>query len=139
MKFMIIVKATAESEGGVMPTTDQLTAMGNFNEEMAKAGILRGGEGLHPTSNSARVIFKDGQRSVVEGPFNEAGLMAGFWILEVASRDVALGWMMKCPNPYPGDGNVEIRQIFSADDFGDALTPEDRAREERLRTQGALT
>jgi hypothetical protein len=133
MKFMIIVKATPESEAGVMPTTEELTAMGNFNEELVKAGVMRDGDGLHPTSNAARVVFKDGQRSVVKGPFHEPNLIAGYWILECKDMDEAIGWMMRAPNPYRHDGNVEIRQFFSAEDFGEAFTPDLREQEERLR------
>jgi len=133
MKFMILVKATKESEAGVMPTTEEFTAMGNFNEELAKAGILRAAEGLHPTSSSVRIQFTGGQRTVVEGPFAEPGLLAGFWIIEVGSRQDAIDWMMRVPNPYRGDGAVEIRQVFSAEDFGEALTPGVRAQEERIR------
>ncbi len=137
MKFMIIVKASAESEAGVMPSTELLSAMGNFNEEMVKAGIMKAGEGLHPTSNAARIVFKDGKRSVVEGPFNEPNITSGFWIIETPTRQAAIDWMLRAPNPYPADGNLEIRQIFTTDDFGDAATPEIRAQEDRLRAETA--
>jgi hypothetical protein len=140
MKFMVIVKATADSEAGVMPTQQQLAEMGQFNEELVKAGVLLAGEGLHPTSRGARIVFEGDKRSVVDGPFAESKeLIAGFWIIEVSSKEEAVEWMRRCPNPYNGkDGNIEIRQIFTADDFGDALTPELRAQEERLRAESAL-
>jgi hypothetical protein len=139
MKFMVIVKATADSEAGVMPTEQQLAEMGRFNEELVKAGVLLAGEGLHPTSRGARIVFDGEQRSVVDGPFSETKeLIAGFWIIEVSSKQEAIEWMRRCPNPYNnGRGDIEIRQIFTAEDFGDALTPELRAQEERLREQAA--
>ena len=139
MKFMVIVKATADSEAGVMPTEQQLAKMGHFNEELVKAGVLLAGEGLHPTSRGARIVFDGEQRSVVDGPFTESKeLVAGFWIIEVSSKQEAIEWMRRCPNPYKGGrGDIEIRQIFTAADFGDALTPELRAQEERLREQAA--
>ena len=139
MKFMVIVKATADSEAGVMPTEQQLAEMGRFNEELVKAGVLLAGEGLHPTSRGARIVFDGEQRSVVDGPFTESKeLVAGFWIIEVSSKQEAIEWMRRCPNPYNGGrGDIEIRQIFTAEDFGDALTPELRAQEERLRAQAA--
>jgi hypothetical protein len=139
MKFMVIVKATADSEAGVMPTKQQLAEMGRFNEELVKAGVLLAGEGLHPTSRGARIVFDGEQRSVVDGPFSESKeLVAGFWIIEVSSKQEAIEWMRRCPNPYNGGrGDIEIRQIFTAEDFGDALTPELRAQEERLREQAA--
>ena len=141
MKFMVIVKATADSEAGVMPTRQQLAEMGQFNEELVKAGVLLAGEGLHPTSRGARIVFDGDSRSVVDGPFTESKeLIAGFWIIEVSSRQEAIEWMRRCPNPYNGGrGDIEIRQIFAAEDFGDALTPELREQEERRRAQaGAL-
>lgn len=139
MKFMVIVKATADSEAGVMPTEQQLAEMGRFNEELVKAGVLLAGEGLHPTSRGARIVFDGEQRSVVDGPFTESKeLVAGFWIIEVSSKQEAIEWMRRCPNPYNGGrADIEIRQIFAAEDFGDALTPELRAQEERLRDQAA--
>jgi len=139
MKFMVIVKATADSEAGVMPTEQQLAEMGRFNEELVKAGVLLAGEGLHPTSRGARIVFDGEQRSVVDGPVSESKeLVAGFWIIEVSSKQEAIEWMRRCPNPYNGGrGDIEIRQIFTAEDFGDALTPELRAQEERLREQAA--
>jgi hypothetical protein len=139
MKFMVIVKATPDSEAGVMPTQQQLAEMGQFNEELVKAGVLLAGEGLHPTSRGARIVFDGDKRAVVDGPFAESKeLIAGFWIIEVSSRQEAIEWMKRCPNPYGGgSGDIEIRQIFSAEDFGDALTPELREQEERRRAQAA--
>jgi hypothetical protein len=133
MKFMIIVKASAESEAGVMPSTELMTAMMAFNEEMAKAGVMKDGDGLHPTSNATRILYKDGKKSMVKGPFHEPNLMAGYWIIEAKDMDDAIGWMMKAPNPYPGDGNLEIRQFFGPEDFGEAMTTELREMEDRLR------
>ena len=138
MKFMVIVKATKESEAGVMPSTEMLTAMGNFNEELVKAGVLLAGEGLHPSSNGARVRFSGTSRTVVDGPFTETKeLIAGFWILQVRSREECIEWVKRCPNPMLGPSEIEIRQVFDADDFGEALTPELRAQEERMRAAGA--
>jgi hypothetical protein len=116
-----------------------MAEMGRFNEELVKAGVLLAGEGLHPTSRGARIVFDGEQRSVVDGPFSESKeLVAGFWIIEVSSKQEAIEWMRRCPNPYNGGrGDIEIRQIFTAEDFGDALTPELRAQEERLREQAA--
>jgi hypothetical protein len=137
MKFMVIVKANADTEAGVMPTQQQLAEMGQFNEELVKAGVLLAGEGLHPSSRGARIVFDGDKRSVVDGPFTESKeLIAGFWIIEVSSKQEAIEWMRRCPNPYNGgSGDIEIRQIFSAEDFGDALTPELREQEERRRAQ----
>jgi hypothetical protein len=137
MKFMVIVKANADTEAGVMPTQQQLAEMGQFNEELVKAGVLLAGEGLHPTSRGARIVFEGDRRTVVDGPFAESKeLIAGFWIIEVSSKQEAIEWMRRCPNPYNGGrGDIEIRQIFAAEDFGDALTPELRAQEERRREQ----
>jgi hypothetical protein len=139
MKFMVIVKATADSEAGVMPTHEQLAEMGKFNEELVKAGVMLAGEGLHPTSRGARIVFDGDKRTVADGPFTESKeLVAGFWIIEVSSKQEAIEWMRRCPNPYGGgSGDIEIRQIFSAEDFGDALTPELREQEERLRELAA--
>jgi hypothetical protein len=139
MKFMVIVKANADTEAGVMPTHQQLAEMGQFNEELVKAGVLLAGEGLHPSSRGARIVFDGDKRSVVDGPFTESKeLIAGFWIIEVSSKQEAIEWMRRCPNPYNGgSGDIEIRQIFSAEDFGDALTPELREQEERRRAQAA--
>lgn len=139
MKFMVIVKGTADSEAGVMPTQQQLADMGQFNEELVKAGVLLAGEGLHPTSRGARIVFDGDKRSVVDGPFTESKeLIAGFWIIEVSSKQEAIEWMKRCPNPYAGgQGDIEIRQLFEAEDFGAELTPELRAQEERRREQVA--
>jgi hypothetical protein len=139
MKFMVIVKANAASEAGIMPSQQQLAEMGQFNEELVKAGVLLAGEGLHPTSKGARIVFDGDTRSVVDGPFTESKeLVAGFWIIEVSSKQEAIEWMRRCPNPYNGGrGDIEIRQIFAAEDFGAELTPELRAQEERRREQVA--
>jgi hypothetical protein len=136
MKFMVMVKATKESEAGVMPSQDLLTAMGNYNEQLVKAGIMVAGEGLHPSSKGARVRFSGTQRSVVDGPFAETKeLVAGFWIWQCKSLEEAIEWVKRCPNPMLSDSEIEIRQIFSAEDFGEAFTPELREQEERLRRQ----
>jgi hypothetical protein len=138
MKFMVIVKATKESEAGVMPSTEMLTAMGNYNEELVKAGVLLAGEGLHPSSNGARVRFSGTSRTVIDGPFTETKeLIAGFWLLQVRSKEECIEWVKRCPNPMEGESEIEIRQVFDADDFGEALTPELRAQEERMRAAGA--
>jgi hypothetical protein len=139
MKFMVIVKANAASEAGIMPSQQQLAEMGQFNEELVKAGVLLAGEGLHPTSKGARIVFDGDTRSVVDGPFTESKeLVAGFWIIEVSSKQEAIEWMRRCPNPYNGGrGDIEIRQLFEAEDFGAELTPELRAQEERRREQVA--
>jgi hypothetical protein len=138
MKFMVIVKATKESEAGVMPSTEMLTAMGNFNEELVKAGVLLAGEGLHPSSKGARVRFSGTSRTVIDGPFTETKeLIAGFWLLQVRSKEECIEWVKRCPNPMEGTSEIEIRQVFDADDFGEALTPELRAQEERMRAAGA--
>jgi hypothetical protein len=140
MKFMVIVKANAASEAGIMPSQQQLAEMGQFNEELVKAGVLLAGEGLHPTSKGARIVFDGDTRSVVDGPFTESKeLVAGFWIIEVSSKQEAIEWMRRCPNPYNGGrGDIEIRQLFEAEDFGAELTPELRAQEERRREQVAV-
>ena len=136
MRFMAIVKATKESEAGVMPSPELFTAMGDFNEELVKAGVMLAGEGLHPSSKGARVKFKGDTRTIVDGPFTETKeLIAGFWLLQVRSKAEAIEWMKRCPNPSGEEGEIELRQVFDADDFGDALPPEERAREERLRAQ----
>jgi hypothetical protein len=133
MRFMVIVKASKDSEAGVMPSTGLLTAMGKFNEEMAKAGVMQAGEGLHPTSKGARIKYT-GKRAVTHGPFPVTGdLVAGFWLIETRSLDEAIGWMKRAP--FDSGAEIEIRQVFSADDFGEALTPELREQEERLRAQ----
>jgi hypothetical protein len=136
MRFMVIVKASKESEAGVMPSTELLTAMGKFNEEMVKAGMMQAGEGLHPTSRGARVKYTGGQGSVSRGPFKLTGdLIAGFWLVETGSLDEAIDWMKRAP--FDGDAEIEIRQVFSPDDFGEALTPELRENEARLRARAA--
>ena len=136
MRFMVMVKATKDSEAGVMPDEKLLADMGRFNEELVKAGVMQAGEGLHPSSKGSRVKFsKDGKRTVVDGPFAETKeLVAGFWIWKVKSRQEALDWMKRCPSPFPGqECEVELRQIFEAEDFGAEFTPELRAQEERTR------
>jgi hypothetical protein len=139
MKFMIIVKASKASEAGEMPGTELLTAMGNYNEELSKAGILLAAEGLHPSSKGARVRFSGKDRTVTDGPFAEPKeLVAGFWLWEVGSLKEAIDWVKRCPNPHDEDSDIEIRQVFSAEDFGDALTPELRDQEERLRAEAEL-
>jgi hypothetical protein len=136
MRFMIIVKATADSEAGIMPTTEMLEAMGRYNEELVNAGVMQAGEGLAPSSKGARVRFSGTERTVVDGPFMETKeLIAGFWIWKVKSRDEAIAWVKRCPNPMPGDSEIEIRQIFETEDFGAELTPELREQEERLRAR----
>jgi hypothetical protein len=136
MRFMAMVKATADSEAGVMPSEDLLAAMNAYNEELVKAGVMLAGEGLHPSSKGARVRFEGDQRTVIDGPFTETKeLVAGFWILECKSREEALEWIKRCPNPMEGTSEIELRQVFEAEDFGDALTPELRESEERLRAQ----
>jgi hypothetical protein len=134
MRFMVLIKADEDSEAGVMPSERLLTEMTAFNEELAKAGVLLGGEGLHPSSRGARVLFSGDKRTVVDGPFTEAKeLIAGYWLLELKSMEEAIEWVKRIPNPDGRDGEVEIRQVFEADDFGDALTPELREAERRLR------
>ena len=136
MKFMVIVKASAESEAGVMPSEQLLTEMGGFNESLVKAGVLLAGEGLHPSSKGVRVRFSGKERTVIDGPFAETKeLIAGFWLLQVKSREEAIEWIKRAP--FDGGTEIEIRQIFEAEDFGEALTPELRAQEERLRAQSA--
>jgi hypothetical protein len=136
MRFMVIVKASRDSEAGVMPSTELLAAMGKFNEEMAKAGVIEAGEGLHPTVKGARVKYAGGQSTVSRGPFNlTSDLVAGFWVIKTKSLDEAIGWMKRAP--FDGGSEIEIRQVFSPEDFGAALTPELREQEERLRAQAA--
>jgi hypothetical protein len=136
MKFIILVKATKDSEAGVMPSEKLLTDMGKYNEELVKAGIMLAGEGLHPSSKGARVRFSGTKRTVVDGPFTETKeLVAGFWLWQVNSLAEAIEWVKRCPNPMLEDSEIEIRQIFEAEDFGAALTPELREQEERLREQ----
>jgi hypothetical protein len=136
MRFMVIVKASKDSEAGVMPSEKMLAEMTKFNEDMAKAGIMLAGEGLHPSSKGARVRFSGRNRTVIDGPFAETKeLIAGFWIIQVNSLQEAIEWMKRCPNPHNEDSEIEIRQIFEAEDFGAEFTPELREREERLRAQ----
>jgi hypothetical protein len=136
MRFMVIVKADSNSEAGVMPSTELLTAMGKFNEEMVKAGVMLAGEGLHPSSKGARVGYAGKERSVSRGPFGLTGdLVSGFWLIEAKSLDEAIDWMKRAP--FDGGAEIEIRQVFSPEDFGDALTPELREQEQRLRAEGA--
>lgn len=136
MRFMVIVKASKDSEAGVMPSTELLTAMGKFNEEMAAAGVIEAGEGLHPTSRGARIKYSGGKNSVSRGPFDLSGdLVAGFWLIKTTSLDEAIDWMKRAP--FDGGEEIEIRQVFSPEDFGEALTPELRESEARLRAQAA--
>jgi len=136
MRVMVIVKATKESEAGQMPSTELLTAMGNFNEELVKAGVMLAGEGLHPSSKGKRVRFSGKQRTVVDGPFAETKeLVAGYWLWNVKSMDEAVEWVRRCPNPMESDSEIEIRRVFEAEDFGAELTPDLRAQEERLRAE----
>lgn len=137
MRFMIIVKASPDSEAGVMPSEELLTAMGNYNEELVKAGIMLAGEGLHPSSKGARVRFSGDKRTVIDGPFAETKeLIAGYWLWQVKSKEEAIEWVKRCPNPMPGtEAEIEIRQVFEAEDFGAEFTPELREQEERLRAQ----
>jgi len=136
MRFMVIVKANKDTEAGVMPETAMLEAMGTFNEELVKAGVMVAGEGLHPSSKGARVRFSGDTRTVIDGPFAEAKeLIAGFWIWKVKSKAEAIEWVKRCPNPTRGDSEIEIRQVFETEDFGAELTPELRAQEERLRAE----
>ena len=138
MRFMLLVKASAESEAGVMPTPEELTEMGKFNEELVKAGVLLAGEGLHPSSKGARVRFSGSQRTVVDGPFAETKeLVAGFWLIDVRSLDEAVEWVKRAPNPTRHEGEIEIRQVFSAEDFGalQEQVPEVFEAEERMRAE----
>ncbi|MDB5942825.1 MAG: dehydrogenase [Ramlibacter sp.] len=138
MRFMVMVKADAGSEAGVMPSEQLLADMGRFNEELVKAGVMQAGEGLQPSSKGARVRFSGKDRTVIDGPFAETKeLIAGFWIWKCGSLQEAIDWVRRCPNPMPGDSEIEIRQIFEAEDFGEAFTPELREQEERLRAQVA--
>ena len=137
MRLMIIVKASQDSEAGKMPSRELLTAMGNYNEELVKAGILLAGEGLHPSSKGARVRFSGAQRLVTDGPFAETKeLIAGYWLWQVKSKEEAIEWVKRCPNPMPGtEAEIEIRQVFEAEDFGAEFTPELREQEERVWAQ----
>ena len=137
MRFMVIVKASKNSEAGVMPNEKLLTEMGKYNEELTKAGVMQAGEGLHPSSKGARVKFSGGKRTVIDGPFAETKeLVAGFWLWKCNSLQEAIEWVKRCPNPMPGEeAEIEIRQIFEAEDFGAEFTPELRAQEERIRAE----
>jgi hypothetical protein len=136
MKVMVIVKATRDSEAGVMPSEQLLTDMGHYNEELVKAGILLAAEGLHPSAKGARVQFSGTNRMVTDGPFAETKeLVAGYWLWQVKSMEEAIEWVKRCPNPMPGDSEIEIRPVFEVDDFGEAFTPELREQEERIRAE----
>ena len=138
MRFMIIVKANRDSESGVMPSEKLLADMGKFNEELVKAGVMLAGEGLHPSSKGARVRFSGSKRTVIDGPFAEAKeLVAGFWIFQVKSKEEAIEWVKRSPNPFEGESEIEIRQVFEDADFGAEFTPELREQESRLRTEMA--
>jgi hypothetical protein len=138
MRFMVIVKASPESEAGKMPSEKLLADMGKYNEELVKAGVLLAGEGLHPSSQGVRVRFSGDKRTVVDGPFAETKeLIAGFWLFQVKSKEEAIEWVKRCPNPMESDSEIEIRQVFDADDFGAEFTPELREQEERLRAKVA--
>lgn len=136
MRFMVIVKASKDSEAGVMPSKELMEAMGKYNEELMKAGVLLAGEGLHPSSKGARVRFSGATRTVIDGPFAETKeLVAGYWLFQCKSLEEAIEWVRRCPNPHYDDGEVEIRQVFEADDFGEAFSPELREQEDRIRAQ----
>ncbi len=136
MRFMVLIKADRNSEAGVMPSERLLAEMGRFNEELANAGVLLAGEGLHPSSKGARVRFSGPDREVIHGPFGETReLIAGFWIWKCESLQDAIDWVRRCPNPMPGESEIEIRQVFDAEDFGEEFTPELRDQEEQLRAR----
>jgi hypothetical protein len=136
MRFVVMVKATKESEAGVLPDQKMLEEMGKFNEDLVKAGIMLAGEGLQPSSKGARVKFSGTKRAVIDGPFTETKeLVAGFWIWQVKSLAEAIEWVKRCPNPHHGESEIEIRQIFEAEDLGEGFTPELREKEERLRQE----
>jgi len=136
MRVMVMVKATADSEAGAMPSEELLAAMGAFNEELVKAGVMLAGEGLHPSAKGKRVRFSGRQRTVLDGPFAETKeLVAGFWLWQVKSMEEAIEWVRRCPNPMPTESEIEIRPVFEAEDFGAEFTPELRAQEDRLRAQ----
>jgi hypothetical protein len=139
MRFMVMVRATKQSEAGILPDEKLLADMGKFNEEMVKAGVMLAGEGLQPSSNGARIRFSGAKRTVIDGPFAETKeLIAGFWMIQVKSRQEAIDWMKRCPEPFPGvESEIEIRQVYEAEDFGAEFTPELRRQEERLRAQVA--
>ena len=136
MRFMLMIKADKNTEAGVLPSTELLAAMGKYNEELVKAGVMLAGEGLQPSSKGARVKFSGKKRTVIDGPFAETKeLIAGFWLIQVKSKAEAIEWVKRCPNPLEGDAEIEIRQVFEAADFGEAFTPELREQEERLAAQ----
>ena len=137
MRVMVIVKATRNSEAGDLPSEKLLADMGKFNEELVKAGVMLAGEGLHPSSKGKRVLFSGGRKTVTDGPFAETKeLVAGFWMFQVKSKEEAIEWVKRCPNPFPGtESEIEIRQVFEAEDFGAEFTPELRQQEERVRAQ----
>jgi hypothetical protein len=136
MRFMILVKASKDSEAAVMPDEKLLAEMGKFNEELVQAGVMLAGEGLHPSSKGARVRFSGTQRTVIDGPFAETKeLVAGFWLWQVKSLEDAIEWVKRCPNPMPGESEIEIRQVFEAEDFGEEFTPELREQEEQQRAR----
>ena len=136
MRFMVIIKADKDSESGVMPSEQLLTEMTAYNEQLVKAGVMLAGEGLHPSSKGARIRFSGTKRTVVDGPFAETKeLIAGFWIMQVKSKEECIEWVKRCPNPMLGESEVEIRQVHEAEDFGAEFTPELRAREERIAEQ----
>jgi len=138
MRFIVMVKATKDSEAGKMPSRELLEAVGKYNEELAKAGILLAGEGLHPSRKGARVRFSGAKRTVVDGPFTETKeLVAGFWMWKVKSKEEAIEWVKRCPNPMPTESEIEIRQVFEAEDFGAEMTPEMSAQEESLFRKGS--
>ena len=136
MRFMVIVKANKESEAGKLPSAAELAEMGKFNEELVKAGVMLAGEGLQASSKGARVRFENGRKTVIDGPFAETKeLIAGFWLWQVKSKEEAIEWLKRCPNPMPGESEIELRQVFEAEDFGAEFTPELREQEERLRAE----
>jgi hypothetical protein len=137
MRFMILIKANKSSEAGVLPDEKLLADMGKFNEELVKAGIMLDGEGLHPSSKGARVRFSGAKRSVIDGPFAETKeLIAGYWLWQVKSKEEAIEWVKRCPNPFPDtDSEIEIRQVFESEDFGEEFTPELRAQEDKIRAE----
>ena len=140
MRFMVMIKADKDTEAGVLPSEKLLAEMGKYNEELVKAGVMLAGEGLQPSSKGARVRFSGNQRTVIDGPFTETKeLIAGFWMFQVKSKEEAIEWVKRCPNPLQGDSEIEIRQVYEAEDFGAEFTPELREAEERLRVQLAST
>ena len=138
MRVMVMVKATKDSEAGIMPSEELLTAMGNYNEELVKAGVMLAGEWLHPSSKGYRVVFNGDKRTVIDGPFTETKeLVAGFWLWQVKSMEEAIEWVKRCPNPMPTESEIEIRRVFEIEDFGAEFTPELREQEERIMAEAA--